>query len=84
MLSRFASWPDVLEHVRSGGAVYYVPNDSLGPCRMVARIPVNENGNGRVWLRSPQYLANTFPTMIADSSFLDKVYRWDAAKAVPR
>lgn len=51
---------------------------------MVARIPVNENGNGRVWLRSPQYLANTFPTMIADSSFLDKVYRWDAAKAVPR
>lgn len=82
MLKDFKSWPDVLAHVRSGGNIYYIPNESLGPCRMIARVRTTENSDARIWLRSPEYLAYVFPSMIADETFLDKLYRWDPRKAV--
>lgn len=84
MLTHFETWPDVLQHVRSGEALYYVPEDSIGPCRMIARLRLATEDNVRIWLRQPEYMANAYPSMIADQSFLDKLYRWQPRKALPR
>ncbi len=83
MLKQFETWPDVIQHVRSGEALYYVPNESIGPCRMVARLRLSSEDNVRLWMRCPEYMANTFPSMIADKTFLDKLYRWEPRKAGP-
>lgn len=80
MLVGFESWPDVFQHVRSGGIIYYVPNDSLGPHRMIARVRPSTQGDTYIWLRQPEYMAHLFPSMIADSSFTDKLYRWQPGK----
>ena len=84
MLRGFDRWPDVLEHVRSGGAIYYVPNEDFGPARMIARIRSPEQEVPRIWLRQPEYMAHTFPTMIADITFMDKLYRWEPVRATLR
>lgn len=84
MLRRFESWPDVLEYVRSGGAIYYVPNDTLGPCRTIVRIRPREDGQPSLWVRPPEYVVGTFESVVADETYLDKLYRWEARKAEPR
>lgn len=83
MLKPFDSWPGVLEHVRSGEALYYVPEEGIGPCRMIARLRLSSGDNVRLWMRHPEYLANTYPSMIADKTFLDKLYRWEPRRTGP-
>lgn len=86
MLKNFETWPDVLAHVRSGGSIYYVPSDSMGPCPTVARVRLTGEGNTvRLWLRCPDgFLGNSYPSTIADETFMDKIYRWEARKVHPR
>lgn len=85
MLKRFETWPDVLEHVRSGRPVWYVPSDSVGPCPTVARVRhTGEGDTVRLWLRCPEGFVNSYPSTIADETFLDKIYRWEPTKGARR
>lgn len=80
MLRGFDSWPDVLQHVRSGGILYYDPHNS-GP---LPAIPVVRQGarddQVRLWIRPPYFSSGGFTPTIADDTFLDKLYRWEALK----
>jgi len=85
MLKSFDKWPDVLEHVRAGGVLYYVYDNNQGPYRTIASIvPEASAEPTRLRLRSPaQQETCSYPTTIADKSFLDKLYRWEVRKAIP-
>lgn len=79
MLRGFATWPDVVQYVRSGGSLYYVPSDSVGPCRTIAHV----RSEALIWLRCPDYLLGFYPSIVADTTFLDKLYRWEARNRAP-
>lgn len=86
MLGAFTAWADVIEHVRGGGSLYYVPYPDAGPCPTIARIrQTTQDGPLRLWLRCPDnFRLKPYPSTIADESFMDKLYRWEAAKASRR
>jgi hypothetical protein len=84
MLSRFATWPDVVQYVRSNRILYYVPNDSLGPSLVFARPRLNGGDGVSIWLRSPDMvLTPESPSVVADATYLDKLYRWEVHKSDP-
>ncbi len=86
MLRGFDSWSDVIQYVKSGAALYYVPDDSIGPCPTIARVrPTVEGDPVRLWLRCPdKFMASPYPSTIADEMFIDKLYRWEPRKAATR
>lgn len=82
MLKRFDTWPDVLQHVRSGGMLYYVIDETVGPCQATARVRTTGGQDTvRLWVWCPDsQLAPSYRSTIADSSFLGKLYRWETAR----
>jgi hypothetical protein len=81
MLRGFESWPDVLQYVRAGGQLYYVPEEMNGPCRTVARVRQAANGDDVcLLLRCPHDASVSYPPTVADQTFLDKLYRWEMLK----
>lgn len=83
MLEAFEKWSDVIDHVKAGGSLYYVPAGSVGPCPTIARVrQTAQDGPVRLWLRCPDnYRVYPYPSTIADETFMDKLYRWRAKKA---
>lgn len=80
MLLQFGEWSEVIAHVRARGSLYYVPSPEVGPRPAIARIrQTSQNGPLTIWLRSPDNNSpSAYPSTIADESFMDKLYRWEA------
>lgn len=82
MLRSFATWEELIAHVKAGSALYYVPSPAIGPCPTIARVrQTTESEPVRLWLRCPDsYRSHPYPSTIADETFMSKLYRWEAPR----
>lgn len=73
MLVRFDNWPDMLQHVRSGGMVYYLPDNKSGPERVSAH-PIRQGKMLRL-IRCDVCSGERGRIYVLESQ-LPQLYRW--------